>query len=342
VKAYWMQESGKGAIVDVPVPEPKVGEVRIRTAFSGICGSDLHAYKGIHIRRQLPLIPGHETCGVVDAIGCGVSKSTLGARVTVHPEMGCGRCYACTQGWSNVCTAKTLLGTQKWPGAFAEYFCAPATQVIELPACLPLKLAALAEPMAVAVHAVRQAGFSKGQSMLLFGAGGIGSLILILCKILGGGHATVCDLRDFSLDVAKDRGADLVLNTSNFSASDEIEKLGVSMVDVVFIAASHHDLVNQSFKIARPHGVIVLVGQFNKPGVIDVDKSRLKEQQIVGSFTYTTDDFREAVRLLATYSDAFEPVISANIGLGQVDDTLKAMIAGTVNAVKIVIHIEEK
>lgn len=339
MKAYWMQESGKGALVDTPVPEPQAGEVRIRTAYSGICGSDLHAYKGVHIRRPLPLIPGHEASGVIDAVGRGVNGLALDSHVTVHPERGCGQCYACRRGWSNVCISKTLLGTQKWPGAFAEYFCAPASQVIELPAGLPLRLAALAEPVAVAVHAVRQAGFSKGQSMVLFGAGGIGSLILILCKVLGGGHATVCDLRDFTLDVAKGRGADLVLNTSEVAAPDQLEKLGVPMADTVFIAASHHDLVNQSFKVARPHGVVVLVGQFNKPGVIDVDKSRLKEQQIVGSFTYTADDFGEAVRVLAVHPDAFAPVISAEISLGQVDDTVKAMIAGTVNAVKIVARV---
>lgn len=342
MKTYWMQESGKGGLVDTPVPQPGTGEVRIRTAFTGICGSDLHAYKGIHVRRKLPLIPGHETCGVVEAVGQGVIGLSPGSRVTVLPEIGCRRCYACEHGWPNVCTAKTLLGTEKWPGGFAEYFCAPAANVIELPTDMPLKLAALAEPVAVAVHAIRQAGFSKGQSMLLFGAGGIGSVILTLCKILGAGRTTVCDLKDFNLSVARTQGADLLLNTSEVAAPDQLEKLDLAMADTVFVAASHHDLVNQSFKVARPHGVIVLVGQFNKPGVIDVDKSRLKEQHIVGSFTYTINDFREAVRVLHAHSEVFAPLISREITLEQVDDTVKAMIAGKIDAIKIVTNINEE
>lgn len=336
-----MQESGRGQIETAPVPLPGTGEVRIRTAFTGICGSDLHAYKGTHIRRQLPLVPGHETCGVIDVVGEGVQGLALGRRVTVLPELGCGRCDACQSGWPNVCTSKTLLGTAKWPGAFAEYFCAPAINVIELPAGMSLRLAALTEPVAVAVHAIRQAGFSKGQSMLLFGAGGIGSVILALCKIIGARDTTVCDLKDFNLNAARTQGADLVLNTSEISAPDQLGKRDAPMVDTVFIAASHHDLVNQSFKVARPHGVIVLVGQFNEPGVIDIDKSRIKEQTIVGSFTYTIDDFREAIRVLHAHPEAFEPLISKEITLEQVDDTVKDMIDGSIDAIKVIVSIEE-
>lgn len=336
-----MQEGGKGQIESSPIPQPGPGEVRIRTAFTGICGSDLHAYKGTHIRRKLPLVPGHETCGVIDAVGEGVEGLATGTRVTVVPELGCGKCYACKNGWPNVCTSKVLLGTGKWPGAFAEYFCAPAVNVLELPAGMSLKLAALTEPVAVAVHAIRQAGFSKGQSMLLFGAGGIGSVILALCKIHGAGHTTVCDLKDFNLDVARTQGADLLLNTSDVAAPDQLERLDIPLVDTVFIAASHHDLVNQSFKVARPHGTIVLVGQFNHPGVIDVDKSRLREQHIVGSFTYIIDDFREAIRVLHAHSEVFAPLITKEITLEQVDDTVKAMIAGNINAIKIVTNIKE-
>jgi L-iditol 2-dehydrogenase len=337
-----MKDSGKGRVEHAAVPEPRAGEVRIRTAFTGICGSDLHAYMGTHVRRQLPLVPGHEACGVIDAVGSDVQGLSAGSRVTVLPELGCGSCYACASGWPNVCGSKTLLGTDKWPGAFAEYFCAPAINVIELPAGMSLKLAALTEPVAVAVHAIRQAGFCKGQSMLLFGAGGIGSVILALCKILGASHTTVCDLKHFNLGVATAQGADLVLNTADVPASDQFEKLKLPWADAVFIAASHHDLINQSFKLARPHGVIVLVGQFNKPGVIDIDKSRLKEQQIVGSFTYTLDDFREAVRVLHAHPESFLPLITKEISLDEVDETVQAMIAGSVDAIKIVARAEEK
>ncbi|MGN6772540.1 MAG: zinc-dependent alcohol dehydrogenase [Rhizobiaceae bacterium] len=336
MKAYRMEDAGKGGIIELPLPMPSAREVRIKTAYSGICGSDLHAYHGIHIRRRLPLVPGHETSGVVDAVGLGVSPSILGARVTVLPERGCGRCEACRHGWTNVCGSKTLLGTQNWPGAFAEFFCAPIENIIELPADIPLALAVLVEPLAVAVHAVRLAGFDEGDSMLLFGAGAIGSLILAVCGIIGARYSIVCDVRDFSLGVARAQGADVVLNTSGLAASELFEALEGPSVDTVFIAASHHDLINQSFSLVRPHGAVVLVGQFNKPGIIDIDKSRLKEQRILGSFTYLVEDFTEAVELLANFPDAFMPLISAEIPLDEVDATIRTMIAGQIDAIKII------
>lgn len=336
MKAYQMEEAGKGRIIELPLPAPGAREARIRTAYSGICGSDLHAYHGLHIRRRLPLVPGHETSGIVDAVGPGVSPSILGARVTVLPERGCGRCEACRRGWANVCASKTLLGTQNWPGAFAEFFCAPIENIVELPPDMPLALATLVEPVAVAVHAIRLAGFSEGDSMLLFGAGAIGSLILTVCGIIGARYSIVCDIRDFSLGVAKAQGADLVLQTSRLAASEQLEALGAPSVDTVFIAASDHDLINQSFGLVRPHGAVVLVGQFNKPGVIDIDKSRLKEQRILGSFTYTAEDFTEAVELLANFPDAFTPLISTEITLDEVDATIQTMIAGQIDAIKII------
>ncbi|MBW3097196.1 zinc-dependent alcohol dehydrogenase [Pseudohoeflea coraliihabitans] len=340
--AYCMQECGKGELVELPLPQPGAGEVRIRTAFCGICGSDLHAYGGHHARRALPLIPGHETCGTIDARGDGVTAPELGTPVVVLPERGCGECEACHSGWPNLCASKTLLGTSKWPGGFAGYFCAPVDSLFELPAGVPIRLGALVEPLAVAVHAVRQAGFCKGQSMALIGAGGIGSLVLAVCRLKGASRAIVCDLKEFNLTEARRHGADIVLNTRKVEAPEQFEAAGITMVDTVFIAASDHDLINQSFRITRPRGVILLLGQFNRPGVVDIDKSRLKEHRIIGSFTYTSDDFAEAITLIAAHPEVFLPIISTEISLGQVDRTVRAMIAGTVDAVKIVAKIHEQ
>jgi L-iditol 2-dehydrogenase len=335
-----MRERLQGSVIEVPKPEPQPDEVLIRAHYSGICGSDLHAYEGHHVRRKLPLIPGHETCGIVEAVGSRVTGLHAGSRVTVVAEQGCGNCYACNNGWTNVCTSKTLLGTLRWPGAFAEYFCAPVSHVIELPDNMPLKLGALAEPTAVAVHATRQAALQPGQNVLLFGSGGIGCIILTVCKIRGAGRMVVCDVKDFNLHMAERQGATLTLNTAAESAPEQLaHHPDEPPADATFIAASYYDLLNQSFKLTQPHGVITLVGQFNKPGVIDIDKGRVKELKIASSAAYSRDDFEEGVRVLAASPEAFLPIVTQEIALDDVDSTLGDMLAGRINAVKILVRL---
>ena len=340
MKAYLIQEPGKGAVVNSPRPEPGPGEALIRVRYSGICGSDLHAYEGRHIRRKPPLVPGHEASGTVEAVGPGVTSLAPGNAVTVLPERGCGVCESCNRGWTNLCTAKTLLGTAVWPGAFAEYITAPQSHILKLPDGLSLRLGALAEPMAVAVHAMRQANFTAGQDILLFGAGGIGSLLLALARIRGAKHVTACDLKPFNLKITEKLGADLTIDTSGEDAGTALRRLGdFAPVDAAYIAASHHDLINQSFGLVKPKGTVVLVGQFNKPGVIDIDKARLKEQAIASSFTYTREDFEEALETLSRHGGAFESAISEEISLEETDACLRDMILARRDTVKTLINL---
>lgn len=342
MRAFMISEANKGVVIELPRPAPGQDEVLIRVRYTGICGSDLHSYEGRHIRRMPPLVPGHETSGVIAAVGPAVRALREGDRVCVLPERGCGACAACRKGWTNLCPDKSLLGTAAWPGAFAEYITAPASQVLILPDSLPLDLGALAEPAAVAVHALRQGRFTPGESVLVFGAGGIGALIIALARRSGAGRIIACDLKDFNLARALELGADTVLNSRGLDAGGIVERCPDGLpVDAVFVAASHHDLINQAFALASPKGKIVLVGQFNRPGVIDVDKARLKEQTIYSSFTYVRDDFEEAVRLLAEDPASFAPVITGRITLDETDACLRGMIRGDLDTVKTVIAMDE-
>ena len=341
MKAYMIQATRSGAVLDMPNPVPLPGEALIRVCYSGICGSDLHAYEGRHIRRKPPLIPGHESSGVVEAVGSKEHDHLLGARVTILPEQGCGQCCRCRRGWTNLCTEKRLLGTARWPGGFAEYVTAPTEQLFILPAEVPLRTGALAEPLAVAVHALRQASLQPGQNLIIFGMGCIGSLILALARLYGAHHITACDVKPFNLQHASEKlGATLTLNTSEVQADVQLASMtDLPEIDLGIVAASWHELINQSFTIIRPHGFIGLVGQFNRPGVIDIDKARIKEQTLVSSFTYTRGDFQEAVTLLEQDPELFASVITCEIGLSDVDHCLQSMIAGSINVVKAIIHL---
>ena len=338
MKALMIHGAYDASVVEMPKPLPKVGEVLIRVSRCGICGSDVHAYTGHHIRRQPPLVPGHEMCGVIEDINNEVGSLQPGLRVTILPERGCGICEACSKGWTNVCEAKTLLGSGSWPGAFAEYMTAPERLVFPLPEDISDNLAALAEPLAVAVHSLRQARFEAGQSVLLLGVGGIGSLILTLARIYGGESCIACDLKDFNLEVAKRQGATQTINTLERNACEQLAgNPNFHPVDVAFIAASSTDLINHSFFLTRKHGVIVLVGQFNKPGIVDVDKARVREQTICTSFTYDRSDFTKALSILAAHPQAFVPLVTQMISLEESGPYLAKMCQAEVDTIKTMI-----
>ena len=340
MQAYRIVKPFAGEVLETPLPEMRQNEALIRIHYSGICGSDLHTYEGRHVRRCPPLVPGHECSGVVEAVGNRVTLIRPGCRVAVLPERGCGECACCRAGRTNLCASKTLLGTAAWPGGFAEYITAPEEQIFELPDRVPLRLAALAEPLAVAAHALRQADVRPGRNTLLFGAGGIGSLILTLARLRGVGQSIVCDLKAFNLELALRQGASFALNTGTRSAAEQLARLPqAAPSETAFIAASHHDLINQCFPLIRPGGVIALVGQFNRPGVIDIDKARIREQTLVSSFTYVREDFREALEALGKDPEAFDPLITREISLAETDSCLREMLEGRLNAVKVLIRL---
>lgn len=336
MRAFQITQPHVGEVVDLPIPEVGPGEVLVRMHYAGVCGSDLHTYEGRHARRKPPLITGHEGSGVVEAVGEGVTGIEPGVPCVVLAEQSCGHCRWCREGHTNLCAAKVLLGTPPWPGTFSEYVKAPAANILPLPEGLSLRLAALTEPEAICMHVLRQADWQPGQSALIFGLGSIGSLLLASCRVRGMSRAVCADPKQFNVDLATRLGADVAINNGG---EDEgfaqlKEACGEEGVDTSFVAASPVSLVNQSFQLVRKRGTVTLVGQFNVPGVVDIDKCRLREQVIVSSAAANKRDFEESLAILAANPKAFEPVITSEITLDETDEFLRAMIAGTVPVAK--------
>ena len=144
-----IESPGRVVVADVPVPSPAAGEALVRTRVAGICGSDLHCLAGEHPFVSLPVVPGHEVAGVVEALGEGVEGVSLGDRVLVEPTLVCGRCPRCTSGRYNLCERLAVLGCQT-TGAMAEMFTVPAGRLHRIPDDLDDTLAALVEPLATA------------------------------------------------------------------------------------------------------------------------------------------------------------------------------------------------
>ncbi|NKX41241.1 alcohol dehydrogenase catalytic domain-containing protein [Rhodobacteraceae bacterium R_SAG2] len=333
MRAYVMKSAQHGAVRRMPKPIPGHGEVRIRSRFVGICGSDVHAYVGHYVRRRLPLAPGHEVSGIVDALGPDVIGPELGTPVVVNPEIGCGHCAA---GWSNLCCDKVLMGTRPWPGAFAEYFCAPCDNLFALPDGINLRAAALTEPVSVAVHALRKVENRKCEPALVIGAGGIGSTLLVAAKLMGWNHVTVSDVVASKLKVASALGADAVVDVAGASLSEELSRNGLPAPGVIFVAASGPTLIDLCFATARSRAAIVLLGQFSKAGIIDIDKGRIREQPIFGR-----RDFVDAGALHSENAERFSPLINRVVSLDTVDDVIREMATGYSRATKIMIDLGE-
>ncbi len=339
MQSYLIKSPHNGSVAYAKKPIIEQNEALIKVCYCGICGSDLHAFEGSHIRRPPPLITGHEVSGIIEKIGSNGGSIKVGSKVTVLPEESCMICGNCMHGWTNLCKGKKLLGTNEWPGGFAEYIKAPISNVIELPATLPLELGALVEPVAVAIHALKQVNFEKGQNVIIFGMGSIGSVLLTLCKMLGANKIVACDIKNFNLEFAKTQGADFAIDTSN--GYDQtikfINMLDIPKLDVSLISTSNVDTINMSFGVTRSRGVIGLIGQFNKPGIVDIDKSRIKEQLILSSFTYTIEDFINAINIIEKENYNFKKLISNIIKIDDIDNCIKLMVESKIDTIKTLI-----
>lgn len=339
MKALLLDRPYSLSLADIPIPVPNENQVLIRVKRAGICGSDLHAFAGKHSRRIPPVVLGHEMSGEIEERGPGIEKSIVGKRATVIPEEGCGVCKYCLQGWTNLCSCKKLLGSNEWSGAFSEFIIAPVGLVLPICNSINLSLGALAEPLAVTIHALKQAEFRPDSNIVIFGAGSIGQLIIRVARLKGAKNIVVFDLKDFNLEIAR-RGGATAFNNGVLSPIKLLNDYNWEF-DFTFIAASYHDLINQSFLLTEKRGRIVLVGQFNKPGVIDVDKARLKEQIIRSSFTAVKSDYVEAIRLLESYPNVFSDLITHRVKLEDGIGIFKAFHENTINAVKVMICCDQ-
>jgi len=201
-----LQEAGRIVVQEAPRPAVGRGEVLIRVAYAGVCGSDLHAFLGTHPFRKPPVVLGHELSGTVAEVGEGVEGLAVGDLVTVLPAVSCGQCRACVAGRTNICENRVVPGVQGWLGAFAEYFAAPATVTYPLGRHTTLVQGALAEPLAVAAHAVERGGVGAGSDVLILGGGTIGLLIGYAAQRAGARSVAITDLYDYNLTVASALG----------------------------------------------------------------------------------------------------------------------------------------
>ncbi|MEV1003778.1 2,3-butanediol dehydrogenase [Nonomuraea sp. NPDC050202] len=335
--------AGDVRVEDVPVTPPGPGEVTIEVAYCGICGSDLHEYAdGPHAVPvgeahpesgvAAPLILGHEFCGTVTEIGSGVTGFLPGDRVAVEPHYRCGRCPRCVAGQYNICRHFGFAGLMGH-GGLAEHATVPAYMLHRLPEAVSLEQAAVFEPAAVALHAVRRAGIRPGESVAVLGLGPIGLLVTQLAARYGAGRVVAADRSAARREMALRLGA-------TETGADLAGLAGGEGVDVAFEAVGSGDTLRACLAATRRGGRVMFLGL---TGTVSVDAFALvnNEQTIMTSVGYR-DVYPELIRMVAEEGVDLAGIVTSTISLEHVvRDGFEALSRGQ-EQVKVLVRPGEQ
>jgi (R,R)-butanediol dehydrogenase/meso-butanediol dehydrogenase/diacetyl reductase len=315
---------GRLAVEDVPVPAVGDGGVLVAVELCGVCGTDLHMV--LDGWGQPGSWPGHEWTGRVAAVGAGVTRWAVGDAVVGGPSARCGTCAACRAGRPALCAARDAVGAGPERGAFATYKLAREDELLARPDGLSPRAAALAEPLAVALHAITQSGVRPRQRALVLGAGPIGALAIAALRALGVEDVTCVEPHERRRVLAWTVGATTVADPADLEVPSIAEpgRVVAGAVDVVLECSGRSAAMEAGLAQLVRGGTLVLVGAGIEPPRFDPNRILLNELVVTGAFTYDAGGFERALDLLASgrlpVDDLLEP------GAVRLDRLLDAMI----------------
>jgi 2-desacetyl-2-hydroxyethyl bacteriochlorophyllide A dehydrogenase len=274
------------------LPEAKPGpdEALVQVSYTGLCGTDLHIVAGEHPRATFPLAIGHEMVGRV------VGGPDTGRLVVVDPLLACGRCVACRHDRAHVCERLRLIGIDV-PGGLAGRIAVASSRLHAVPAGVDPVAAALAEPLAVAVHAVRRTPIATGSVVVVFGAGPIGLLLALVARRAGAATTMLAERAPARRAMAADLGLDVL--DADDPIADLAARTGGDLADVALDAAAAPAVASLLPRAVRPGGTVALVGVYGAPVPVDLQAVVFRELSLVGNRVYTPADIDAALALLA-------------------------------------------
>src|SRR5467141_1923399 len=327
-------------IAELPEPTPGPGEVLVRVAACGICGSDVHGYDGSSGRRIPPIVMGHEAAGRIAAVGSGVKGFAAGDRVTFDSTIYCGACGPCRRGEVNLCDSRQVLGVScsdyRRAGAFAEYVAVPSRIVYRLPDNLSFAEAAMLEAVAVAVHAVSLAQVSSSSTALVLGAGMIGLLVVQALRVAGCSRVLVADIDSSRLKLAQDVGATAVVTAGADLVAQVFELSGGAGVDVAVEAVGRNETVGAATESVRKGGTVVLVGNISPEVTLPLQKVVTRQIRLQGSCA-SAGEYPQAMELLATGAIQVKSLITAIAPLDEGPQWFERLHAREPNLMKVVL-----
>ena len=343
MKAHILYGIGDLRYTDVPEPELKQGEVLINVKASGICGSDVaRVFKtGTY---HFPTIIGHEFAGEVCRVHDDSQLHLLGKRVGVFPLKPCFKCHNCREGKYELCIDYDYLGS-RCDGGFGEYVAVPEWNIIELPESVNFPTAAMLEPASVAMHALTQSGFHKGDIIAVIGPGTIGMILCRLAQIAGAKRVILIGRSQHKLDFAKNFGIDFVINSATGNVAETIMQLTEGKgVDIAFEGTGASASMNLCLEIVRHSGTILALG--NPLGDMQLDKASYwkllrRQLKIYGTwnsrFGTNDSDWTKIISLLSNKSMELETLITHKLDFNKLSYGLQIMQDDTIYSNKVML-----
>ncbi|MEX2158368.1 MAG: alcohol dehydrogenase catalytic domain-containing protein [Dehalococcoidia bacterium] len=324
---------------ETPVPPPGYVLVRIRNC--GVCGSDLHFYRG-----EFPHPPafrmGHETSGEIAQIGEGVSGLSVGQPVAIEPVEVCRTCLYCTTGREQLCPDRKFLGTML-PGAFADYISTPAYTAHPVPDNVDYEVGALVEPLAVSVHGLRTVQLQYGERVAVLGSGTIGLMAVVAARALGASDVFATARYPHQAEMARALGAHVVEAGDN-AAGALIEAFGGRTPEVVVeTVGGVANTVQEAITVCQPGGRVSVLGIFSALSPINATVLALKEVSLVGGITYgrpdNLSDFKVAIDIASKHADDLRKVITHRMPLDDIARAFAVANDKTQRSIKVTVEV---
>jgi 2-desacetyl-2-hydroxyethyl bacteriochlorophyllide A dehydrogenase len=320
-------------------PELRPESVLIRVKAVGICGSDVHGYTGESGRRTPPLVMGHEFAGVVEAVALGVDASWVGRAVTVQPVVSCGRCDQCMAGDSQRCRYRSLLGAN-CDGAMADFVVAPAKNLVLLSPPVDFVCATLAEPAAVAYHAVRRPGSLKGRLVLVCGGGPIGLFTALMAHEAGARAVVISEIQEGRRNLAMALGVDASVDPIASDLGSALRTFDAQgEADVSVDAVGILPTVEAALRFLKPGGELVLLGGW-KTLALPMGTIVSKEARLLGSFNYLPEEFAAAANWVSLHGEVCRAVVSHTCKLQEGAEAFRRLAEEPSQIMKMVLIVE--
>ena len=299
INAAYYRGDKKFSVEKAQASAPAAGEVAVRIAYCGICGTDMHVYHGnMDARVGFSRVIGHEMSGVVDAVGDGVANVSPGQKVVVRPLDHCGDCPACDAGHQHVCHKLKFLGLDT-DGAMQEIWTVPAHTLHVLPDDIRMDHAALIEPVAVACHDVRLSALQPDEDVLVIGGGPIGVLVAMVARDAGG-NVVISEVNPHRLAIMKKLGFDTVNPIEDDLPAAINARTGEKGADVVFEVSGTQPGVDAMTACAATRGRIVMVAIHAQKPKIDLFKFFWRELKLIGARVYEPEDYEKAISIITS------------------------------------------
>lgn len=327
---------------DVPEPSPGPGMLKIKVSLAGICGTDLKEYTSGPIlipHDKAPLTMGHEFMGRVAEVGKGVGGFKAGDRVSGVGYYYCGECYVCKKGLYNLCVNQGFTGLTT-DGCMAEYFLIPEYACYILPDSVSDEQGALVEPLAVALHAVGQAKLKQGDTVAIVGDGAIGLCSVLAAKVAGASEVYMIAKHKGRGKLADKLGATAVIYTEDGDPVKQLQDLtdGIG-TNAAIECVGRPETPQLAIDLIQRDGIAVIVGIFEKPGLMDFSTMTFTEKRMVGSSIYINEG-KTAIELMAKQKIDPSPLVSSTVPLQDaVDKGFEALIKNKDTNVKVLLHL---